>query len=32
VVGGPIPVTEATREQLMTGVRDFMLTHLRAPS
>jgi 1-acyl-sn-glycerol-3-phosphate acyltransferase len=32
VVGAPIPVAGATREELMTRVRDFMLTNLRAPS
>jgi 1-acyl-sn-glycerol-3-phosphate acyltransferase len=32
VVGAPIPVAGATREQLMADVRDFMVTHLRAGS
>jgi 1-acyl-sn-glycerol-3-phosphate acyltransferase len=32
VVGAPIPVAGVTREALMAGVRDFMLTHLRARS
>lgn len=32
VVGAPIPVAGATREELMAQVRSFMLTQLRAPS